>query len=210
MMTTFAAAVRAVLANESDRSDMRSIGRRAAEILGDDLVFEAAVTHLTQLARREWNRSLTGDGGPDSDEVVVLHGQDARLGDLAADDRAWVAEQRERLSLGLWNRAADIRAFRAGRVIDVTQSAVLSAERRARSLSALVQAVERLDESDNAEMGARLTRAVNRTDALHAEGRLLDVIAARIVAASDLNIGTTSAIRRAINRLAVQREEVAS
>lgn len=145
---TFVSALRTSFKGMSGEPDMRATAREALRLLDHDKVLLAATTHLTQLARREWNRIVTehGEPAPNSDEVVNVHGSDVFLGDTSPDDREWLAQHRERLAAGLDARAEQFRTMGASgpALVTLTTRDVLRAERLAAEREALADALERL------------------------------------------------------------------
>lgn len=141
--STLVSAVRAALA-DSTGPDMREVGRRAAALLDDELVFAAAATHLASLARREWNRSVRpADGAVGAAEVVVTGATERFVGDTTVTDREWLATNRERLAEGLLGRAAALRLWSPDEQ-PPSNAEVLAAERRALNLESLADALEQL------------------------------------------------------------------
>lgn len=146
---TFADAIRAALL-ETESIDMRQVAARAAERMTPDLLMEAAITHLSKMARRYYNTHLVSASAPAEggtaagQEVLSLRGTDVRFADTDQDDREWLARNRERLADGLRGSASRIRdgVSAAGvqlRVVDVAR-----AERRAGHLENAAAALERL------------------------------------------------------------------
>ena len=144
---SFVGAVRAALSG-ADTVDMRRVAAEALSLLGDDQIYQAALTHLASLARREWNKALREGGveGVDSDEVVNLRGTDLRLGDTTDDDREWLASNREALARGLEASADRLReAPIVGAVSGhISTREVIHAERVATEVENLVATCRRL------------------------------------------------------------------
>lgn len=146
--TTYKAAIRRALRQDGP-PDMDAVARHAVELLDDDLVVEAAITHLRQMARREWNAMASTDGPGPSVEVVNVRGNDVLLGDTDQDDREWLAAHRSALADGLAARAAFFRSAAACSGGPVTVKEVLRAEKEAASAVSLADALAALiDESD--------------------------------------------------------------
>lgn len=194
---TLIGAVRAVLADATG-PDMREVGRRAAALLDDDLVLAAAATHLASLARREWNRSVrNADGTVSADEVVVTGAAETFIGNTDAADREWLAANRERLAEGLLERADALRAWPSPTMAP-TSAEVLGAERRARNLESLADALEQLVTAPTPD-----PRPAAR-ERVAAARKVLDEIMprAKVIAAGNWPGGQAAKLRRRIGRLA--------
>lgn len=140
-------ALRAVIVLDRNEPEMRDIARNALKLLDEDMVVEAALTHLTSLARSEYNRQIREQGttSPNSDEVVNVRGTDVFLGATSESDREWLARSRETLADGLQRRADHLRTYGAtGPAVTakLTTSEVLRLERRAAEVERLADALD--------------------------------------------------------------------
>lgn len=160
----FTAAIRAVLADTDDRTNMRGLGLQAASLLPDHLLYEAAAAHLTGLARKLHNQEVRSHGvdGSSSDEVVWLKGRDVLLGDTDDSERELLAVSREVLADGLMKRAEQLRLFGAagptltdsGHTSSLSTHEVLEAERRADRFETMAARLRALNSGDGGLAGA--------------------------------------------------------
>lgn len=191
----FADAIRAVLRETADRTDMRGLAQDAVQLLPQHLLYEAAAAHLTSLARKIHNQAVrdTGVRGPSSDEVVYVHGHDARLGETSESERLLLAENRERLAEGLFKRAQGLREFNGEGFVATTtaiaeqpkveSASVRAAERRAEALERMLASLDDLTDSADGFVGkldARLAGIDAEMERVRADRERFKELAARI------------------------------
>jgi hypothetical protein len=181
---SFAEAIRNALA-EDDSIDMRAVAARAAKGLPQELLLEAAISHLSSMARKYYNVALREKGSEGlSEEVVSLRGVDTRLLDTEADDRDWLARNRETLSEGLRRSAERIRELRGyslSDTADLSPRDVLRSERQAQQLNIAVQRLQALVAGVEHEVDERVQNAASRASRHKADTERYSSLARRFV-----------------------------
>jgi hypothetical protein len=196
---SYRSALRQAFRCQSDGPDMDAVARHAIQLLDEEMVVQAALTHIRQMARREWNR-LAGDEAEGwSADVVNLDGVDFYLGDASEDDRAELAKRRDVLADGLKSRAAAIRSGGGERTY--SQREVLKAERQAKSAIAAVESLAELLDSGKLEQ-ATLSTVQQRQERTAAYGAATDrllFLASKLV---PLPLASLPKTRRAVAAMA--------